>query len=387
LPETEESRERRISLILNQISVFEEVFQLHQYYELLCQYEQSAVKLANDGLLGAFYARMGHCQYVSGFLEQGIQSENRAVELSEAAGNLEEAAFAYHCLGWAHCLKGNLELALKMEEEMSKRMDDRFSGSRHAYVSAYVFGLVCASWTCSLLGRWDEALELAHKITRIGQGRSDNSLICWGTCAESATYLCKGDLARATKSGELAVQEALTPLEMTFTQVFFEWTRCRAGDPSRAIETMSGLLQMARTARQDAPALIIAAVLSEAYLVAQRYSEARQSADEYMRLAERFGTKWLFAFYHRLLGEISLKTRPQGAKPHFDKAISVFQETKAEPELALAYSGVVRLHKLQGRPEEAREYLTKALEIFERLGTLIEPDKVRRELAELPAPA
>ena len=29
-------------------------------------------------------------------------------------------------------------------------------------------------------------------------------------------------------------------------------------------------------------------------------------------------------------------------------------------------------------------YLTQALEIFERLGTLIEPDKVRKELAGLP---
>ena len=34
---------------------------------------------------------------------------------------------------------------------------------------------------------------------------------------------------------------------------------------------------------------------------------------------------------------------------------------------------------------EARRYLTQALEIFERLGTLIEPEKVRKELAELPA--
>ena len=33
--------------------------------------------------------------------------------------------------------------------------------------------------------------------------------------------------------------------------------------------------------------------------------------------------------------------------------------------------------------ERAREYLTKALEIFKRLGTLIEPDKVSKELAEL----
>jgi hypothetical protein len=34
-------------------------------------------------------------------------------------------------------------------------------------------------------------------------------------------------------------------------------------------------------------------------------------------------------------------------------------------------------------PTKAR-YLTQALEIFERLGTLIEPDKVQKELGELP---
>ncbi len=61
----------------------------------------------------------------------------------------------------------------------------------------------------------------------------------------------------------------------------------------------------------------------------------------------------------------------------------MLQETKAENELALAYTGYGRLHKQQGQIGQAREYLTKALEIFERLGTLIEPNKVGKELAEL----
>jgi hypothetical protein len=34
---------------------------------------------------------------------------------------------------------------------------------------------------------------------------------------------------------------------------------------------------------------------------------------------------------------------------------------------------------------EARDYLTRALELFECPGTLIEPDRVRAELAELPS--
>jgi hypothetical protein len=43
-----------------------------------------------------------------------------------------------------------------------------------------------------------------------------------------------------------------------------------------------------------------------------------------------------------------------------------------------------RYHKQQGNMEAARKYLADALNIFERLGTLIEPDKVRGELADLP---
>jgi len=65
----------------------------------------------------------------------------------------------------------------------------------------------------------------------------------------------------------------------------------------------------------------------------------------------------------------------------------VLREINAENELAVACGGYGRLHKQQGQMAQAREYLTKALEIFERLGTLIEPDKIREELAELPEEA
>jgi tetratricopeptide (TPR) repeat protein len=84
-----------------------------------------------------------------------------------------------------------------------------------------------------------------------------------------------------------------------------------------------------------------------------------------------------------MLGEVALVTNPGEASPHFEKATSIFKEVKAENELALAYSGMGRYHKQQGDTEKAREYLTKALAIFERLGTLIEPDTVREELAGL----
>lgn len=54
-----------------------------------------------------------------------------------------------------------------------------------------------------------------------------------------------------------------------------------------------------------------------------------------------------------------------------------------EHELARTYTGYGRFYKQQGNTAQAREYLTKALEIFERLGTWIEPDRAKQELAGL----
>jgi hypothetical protein len=62
----------------------------------------------------------------------------------------------------------------------------------------------------------------------------------------------------------------------------------------------------------------------------------------------------------------------------------VLEEIGAENELALTYASCARLEQRAGRILEARDYLTRALEIFRRLGTLREPDKLQTELELLP---
>jgi tetratricopeptide (TPR) repeat protein len=123
--------------------------------------------------------------------------------------------------------------------------------------------------------------------------------------------------------------------------------------------------------------------------LAGEYEKARQKLEECLQLAEHSGMKLHIGLAHRLLGEIFLKTNPvQVSEPlaatHLKKCIAVFQKIKAENELALAYAAYGRLRKQQGNLETARRYLNTALEIFERLGTLIEPEKIRKELSLLP---
>ena len=124
--------------------------------------------------------------------------------------------------------------------------------------------------------------------------------------------------------------------------------------------------------------------LGEGYWLAGENEKAKQTLEEGLKITDRCGARYYLGWTHRLLGEISLKTNPAQAAGHFEKSISIYQEIKAENELAKAYAGYGRFHKQNNNMAQARVYLTKALEIFERLGTLIEPDKISKELAGLP---
>jgi tetratricopeptide (TPR) repeat protein len=376
LPETEENRRRRISLLVNQGEVVLLLFKTPEYYDLLTRYEPMANGLGNPELLGAFYARLGHCEWAFGYFDQAIKTLTKALELCEAAGNAEEAGYAYNFLEWSHLFRGDFDRVLALKEDVVCTMEQRFN-------PWYVRGLCGASRACSYLGRWDEAVEEAQKALTVAEEFSDNSGISFATYNLSIAYTSKGDLARAIEYGELAVQKAPTLGNKAFAQIFLGWARCRAGEPNRGIELLTTWLPIFRAGRFIPSIIPTTPTLGEGYWLAGEDDKARQTLKEALEIAERCGARYYVGFAHRLLGEIALKNNPAQATSHFEKSMAVLQEIKAENELALAYAGYGRLHKKQGQVAQAREYLAKALEIFERLGTLIEPDNVREELAEL----
>ena len=378
LPETELNRQRRIPLLVNQVTVFGLLLKLPEYYELLTRYEPMASGLGNPELLGAFYVGLGRCEYSFGQFDQAIQTLSKAAEIAEASGNAEEAVHAYAELAWSHVYRGNFDRVLSLKEEVLGKMEQRFN------LRWYVQALGAASRACSHLGRWDEAVEEAQKALSVAEESSDNSLISFAAWLISLAYTYRGDLGGAVEYGELAVQKALTPYDRTLGQRGLAWAWCRAGEPKKGIELLTALLQVFRAGRWMPSEIPHTCNLGEGYWLAGEDDKAKETLEGFLEIAERCGATYYLGWAHRLLGEIALKTNPTQAAPHFEKSIAILREIKAENELALAYAGYGRLHRQKGQIAQAREYLTKALEIFERLGTLIEPDKVREALAELP---
>ena len=101
-----------------------------------------------------------------------------------------------------------------------------------------------------------------------------------------------------------------------------------------------------------------------------------------MTVADRHGARGQAGQAHRILGQADQSGNPDRASFHFQHSIAILREVGARNELALSFASYGRFHKQQQNIDQAREYLTKALETFEQLGTMIEPDKARKDLAE-----
>jgi tetratricopeptide (TPR) repeat protein len=378
LPETEENRQRRISLLVSQSEAFMLLLKMPEYYDLLTRYEPMARGLGNPELLGAFYGRLGHCEFSFSNYDQAILTFGKAAELCKGAGNVEEAGYAYTWLEFSHLDRGDFERVLSLKEDVLRTIEQGFNLRWHTYV------LSVASRACSYLGRWDEAVEEGKKALSVAEEFSDNSLISFVSWSLSIAHTLKGDLARAVEYAELAVQKAPTPADKAWAQRSLGWAWCRSGDTTRGIELLTTVLPILRAGRFISNEIPLTCFLGEGYWLAGQDDKARQTLEKGLEMAERYGVRYYVGFTRRLLGEIALKANPTQAVLHFEKSIAIFREIKAENELALAYASYGRFYKQQGDIAQAQEYLSRALEVFERLGTLIEPDKVREELDELP---
>jgi hypothetical protein len=118
--------------------------------------------------------------------------------------------------------------------------------------------------------------------------------------------------------------------------------------------------------------------LADAYASCGRTDDARAALEPALAWAERAGAGYLTARSHRRMAAIDAASGWEtAAVGHLDRAIEVAERTGSENELALALADRGRL--LPGTT--GRCDLERALAIFDRLGTLVEPGRIRAELA------
>jgi tetratricopeptide (TPR) repeat protein len=367
--ETEANRRRRVLLIVNQWIVFWLLLKIPEYYDLLLRNRDLAMALGEPGLLAHFQLRFGHCQYVFGSLDQAAETMLDAVKLYEAAGSDVNAGPAYCMLQWIHLVLGNLEQSVSWQERALDRLAQRFD------LRWYAWSFAAASWAHSSMGHCVEALQQAEHEAAVAEEYHDNSLVAFANWNAALAHTYNGDYAKAIERAEIAVETAPTPADKLFAQSHLGFAWCRGDRAHDGADLLASLVPIYESTQFVLGQVMAATYLGESYWRAGQHDAAQRTLQKGLELATASGMKFNVGCMRRLLGEVALALNPEQA------GISILRDIKAENELACAYAGYGRFHKQRGCEAEARHYFTRAVEIFDRLGTVIEP-AVRSELAE-----
>jgi tetratricopeptide (TPR) repeat protein len=378
LPNTDENQARRVSIIVHNYEVFQLQFMNNEYYQLLKNHENTVLNLKQPEMLGKYYARLGQCGWFLGQHELAIQASHKAIKLCDAIRNAEYSGIAYSCMQWCYTDKGNYEKALTLKEKALKRLDQHFNLRIYQYV------LTGALQAHRYRGQWKEAISDGRKALKAAEGFSNNSAISFASMMIAYVYLNKLDISHAIQSAKYAIDKAPTPAEKAWAQTALAAAWLKTGEVEKGLQILAPTAQMYEDVDYILGLIWIKTYLCEAYWLNGMHDDAKQTIEELLDLAKHYEFRFYIASAHRMLGEFLLTTNIDQASEHFKNSIAIAEEIKAENELALSYAGYGRYYRQKGDMIRAREYLTKALDMLDHLGTLVEPDKIRAELSELP---
>jgi tetratricopeptide (TPR) repeat protein len=244
MPETEENRRRRITLLVNQQTVMTLLLNYAEYYDQLTRYEPMAAELGDPRLLGMYYGRMGWGEWGFSRLGQAIQTLTQAAALCEDAGNTEDAAQAHLLLQWSHLMQGDFDQSLASHEQVLHLMQQQF------HLRWYMWTVTGAARSHIYVGRWEAAVAAARKGIEVGEQFSDDSVISFSAWTLSLADTAQGDLERAFDDAKLALKKAPTPLDTVWSQSALAWAwsrsrdapqRDRDSDPNRPHATRGAL--------------------------------------------------------------------------------------------------------------------------------------------------
>ncbi len=379
LPDSEDNRRRRLTLVLDQTGGFHYLHRHEEYHQLLLRYEPLALEQSDPGLHGAFYQRLAHRQIVFGEFEQARETAGRALELCERSGNHEYAALSCGTVQWAHMLLGEYGRAHRYTKRSLEHLAVGFEPM------AYMFARSGAALTYMMAGRWEAALREVDEAVATGAERSDAGIVSFCNAIGALVCVEKRDWATAIDYGTAAKETAPTVYFRGFAFGFLAPALCHTGAVDEGLPVLEEIVPMAKAARHELAWTFLSPRLADAYLTAGDYVRAHQLLLEIHDAATRRDAKFFLGASGRCLGEVALaQGDAEEAVRRLEAAIETLRASGSENELGLALGALGRAKRLVGDDVEATASAKEALAILDRLGTLEEPDRLRYELAAAP---
>ncbi len=380
MPDTEANRLRKIDAVVKQA---ETMFALGRHAEHIKTLEaiREIVEASADS------PRRAEWYYWAGFLHSltGASADvsigycRQASEIAEREGLDDLRAYAQCCLAHVYLVAGNLQDALKAGEWALEAFEAQ---GNLWWACRTLWALLPVT---NALGDWERALVYCDRALTHATAMDDARLKVVAHLRRGATEVQRGDAARALEACRQAEALSPGPFDKAMLKAVRGQALIKGPDPAAGTAELEEAVAWFAKSNLRYTHSYAVLFLAEGYLRHGQCSKARALAEEAVVVARDRHYWHLEGVAERVLGESLLPDDRQAAKEHFEAAALILAEVGARNDLAKAWLTQATIRHAEGDHAGGLSLAGRALSLFEELGTLDEPERVRTWLASASA--
>jgi len=378
MPDGEANRLRRIDAVIKQAEVKFALGQHADHIRALEGIREQVESCADPRRRAAWYYWTGYLHSLTGARpEVAIAYCREASKIADVGGFDDIRAFADCCLAQVYVVTGDLRQAATAGERALASFEARGN----------VWWACRTLWqlnTAALyLGEWERSLEYCRRALAHGQALGDVRLKAASWWRTGSTHIQRGDVAAGLECCEEALALSPPPFDAAMINSVRGYGRAKAGSSEAGIAEQADALAWFDRSNLRYSRSMTSLRLAESCLRAGDVPRARGLVEEVLATARDLGYRYLEGLGLRLLGECDMADDPGRAAETLAAAARILGELGARNELAKALAAHGTLLQIAGDRPGARDRLERALALFEALGTLDEPSRIRGRLEAL----
>ncbi|MGD9132759.1 MAG: AAA family ATPase [Desulfobacterales bacterium] len=373
-------------------------------WEKLFSDHRVLAEAANDKeRLGMFYAWLGLCLFFREKFADSYTYLRKAFKIGKELENQKIIGYACAWLSWTCAELGLCDEAIARGQRAQEIAAD-LKSDQYLYFKS----LAALAHTYIYKGDSKKALEIGQALLEYGQKHSNLRSVFMGYSYIGYSNFITGDLPSAIEYSQKAIQVSVDPLYSTTGKLLLGFSHAFCGN----FQEIEDLTKQTQRFCQDAGCGAWGA-MAEILLGITTISSGQMSKGLEMLRAvrdsyQKNGRKGQLALPEYLLGKIYLqivegKNLPnfftlarnigfmaknvpaadKKAEGHFKRAIEITKEIGSMNYMARAYFDLGRLHKAKKRIDQARECISKAIELFEQCEADVLLQEAKEALASL----
>jgi class 3 adenylate cyclase/tetratricopeptide (TPR) repeat protein/ribosomal protein L40E len=377
MADTPPNRLRRIDAVLKQAEV---EYALGRYTEQVQALEaiRGIVNESDPRRRAAWFYWTGFLHSTSGGRpELAIEHCREAAKIAAASGLDELNALAQSGLTQVYMVAGRLRDAI----EAGERALSIFEARGNRWMAARTLWHLTSVANC--LGTWEASLGYCNRGLQHGIALDDLRFKVVGWTRTGSAHIQRGDAERGIRCCNEALALSPIPRDAAWARVVRGYGMIKAGCTNDGITELNGVLPWFESARMQWTHLIGSTWLAEGYLHQGNPAFARPLIENVLKKSRETGYLHYEGRACWLMSECIATEAPDAAEDYAETATLIFQRVGARNDLAKAMFTRSALRQRAGDVATARRLLGQACEIFQTLGTLDEPARVKAALSAL----